>query len=265
MNYCRAYTVFGLKCIIAPDIPNNAGALEPFGVSAPVGSLLNAQRPSPVAARHVVGQMLPDLVFGCLAQAMPGRVPAESSSCLWSVQLRGTGPAGFETVFFNSGGTGGRPAQDGLSATAFPSGVKAMPVEVIEAQAPIVIWQKELLPDSAGAGTQRGGFGQCVQVGTRDTAAFQVLAMYERAKGGARGRDGGLDAPPGQVRLASGAALQPKGLQTVPAADRLVLHVPGGAGLGPPEARARSAVAADMRSGLISEACAARDYGCGDP
>jgi N-methylhydantoinase B len=260
MNYCRAYTVFGLKCIIAPDIPNNAGALAPFAVTAPEGCILNAQRPFPVAARHVVGQMLPDLVFGCLAQAIPDQVPAEGASCLWSVQLRGAQAGGFETVFFNSGGTGARPGQDGLSATAFPSGVKAMPVEVIETLAPIVIWQKELLADSAGAGRTRGGFGQCVEVATRDGAPFQVLAMYERATRGARGRDGGRDAPPGQVRLASGAPLLPKGLQTIPAQDRLVLHVPGGGGLGPPIARPPAEIAADIANGLITHAAAARDY-----
>ena len=261
LNYCRAYTVFGLKCAIAPDVPNNEGALAPFRVVAPEGSILNAQRPAPVAARHVVGQMLPDLVFGCLFQLMPDRVPAEGSSCLWSVQLRSERPGGFETVFFNSGGTGGRPFQDGMSGTAFPSGVKAMPVEVIENGAPLVIWRKELSPDSAGAGRQRGGYGQSVEVGTLDGAPFQVLAMYERAVHGARGRAGGLDAAPGSVSLASGAALKPKGLQRIPQNDRLVLEVPGGGGLGAPAERAAGRVATDLETGLLSPAAARALYG----
>ena len=261
LNYCRAYTIFGLKCVIAPDVPNNQGALAPFRVVAPEGSILNARRPAPVAARHVVGQMLPDLVFGCLAQALPGRVPAEGSSCLWSVQLRGEQAGGFETVFFNSGGTGGRPGLDGMSGTAFPSGVKAMPVEVIENGAPLVIWQKELSPDSAGPGRLRGGYGQRVAVGTRDGAPFQVLAMYERAVHGARGRDGGGDAPPGSVQLASGARLRPKGLQPIPQDDRLVLEVPGGGGLGAPLERSRQAVADDLEAGLLSEQAAVALYG----
>jgi N-methylhydantoinase B len=265
LNYCRAYTIFGLKCAIAPDVPNNAGALAPFRVVAPVDSILNARRPAPVAARHVVGQMLPDLVFGCLSQALPSRMPAEGSSCLWSVQLRGEHPGSFETVFFNSGGTGGRPTQDGLSGTAFPSGVKAMPVEVIESGAPLVIWRKELSPDSAGAGRNRGGYGQRVEVATRDGAPFQVLAMYERAVHGARGRDGGLDAPPGSVRLASGASLKPKGLQRIPAGDRLVLEVPGGGGLGAPDERSHADVETDVEAGLLSADAATSLYGHADP
>lgn len=257
MNYCRAYTVFGLKCVISPEVPNNHGALSPFVVKAPVGSILNAQRPMPVAARHVVGQMLPDLVFGCLSQALPERTPAEGSSCLWSVQLRGEsrGPGNevsrFDTVFFNSGGSGARPNQDGLSATAFPSGVRAMPVEVTEAGAPIVIWRKELWPDSGGAGRQRGGLGQIVEVGGRWGESFEVLAMYERVATPARGRDGGADGAAGQVALSSGARLRGKGLQRIPAGDRLLLHVPGGAGLGDPSGRDPEAVRVDLAEGLV--------------
>jgi N-methylhydantoinase B len=258
INYCRAYAVFGLKCVIAPEVPNNFGALAPFRVEAPAGSILNAERPSPVAARHVVGQMLPDLVFGCLAQVLPERTPGEGSSCLWSVQLRGeTRGRGdevrrFDTVFFNSGGSGARPGLDGLDATAFPSGVRAMPVEVTEAEAPIVIWRKELWADSGGAGRQRGGLGQVVEVGGRHGDSFEVLAMYERVATPARGRDGGRDGAAGRVGLASGRPLRGKGLQRIPAGDRLVLHVPGGAGLGDPAERAAEDAARDRESGLVS-------------
>lgn len=269
MNYCRAYTVFGLRCVVSPEIPNNHGALSPFVVKAPLGSIVNVERPWPVAARHVIGQMLPDVVFGCLAQALPGRVPAEGSSCLWSVQLRGRrASAGgnapgesFDTVFFNSGGSGARPVQDGLSGTAFPSGVRAMPVEVIESGAPIVIWKKELRADSGGAGERRGGLGQTVVVGGRGDAPFEVLAMFERVDRPARGRDGGGDGSAGVVRLASGGVLRAKGLQPIPRGDRLVLEVPGGAGLGDPKDRPRAAVEADVDAGFVSPRSARDDYG----
>jgi N-methylhydantoinase B len=201
--------------------------------------------------------MLPDLVFGCLAQALPDRTPAEGSSCLWSVQLRGETRVGgghqrFDTVFFNSGGSGARPQLDGLDATAFPSGVRAMPVEVTEAGAPIVIWRKELWADSGGAGRQRGGLGQVVEVGGRYGDSFEVLAMYERVATPARGRDGGEDGAPGVVSLASGGTLRGKGLQRIPAGDRLVLQVPGGAGLGDPAERSAEALARDLEDGLVT-------------
>jgi len=122
-NYCLAYTAFGVKCLVAPDVPNNAGSLEPITVSAPEGCVLNVKRPWPVAARHTVGQMLPDVVAGCLQQAITGGVPAEGASSLWNPQIFGGGSlvdeveAGtdantlpeFSTVIFHCGGAGANP------------------------------------------------------------------------------------------------------------------------------------------------------------
>ena len=87
--YTTAYTCFGVSCIVSPRIPNNAGSLAPITVSAPAGCILNAQFPSPVATRHVIGQLLPDVVFGGLYQALPDRIPAEGASLVWSLMLRG--------------------------------------------------------------------------------------------------------------------------------------------------------------------------------
>ena len=103
-----------------------------------------------------IGQLLPDLMMGCLHQAVPERVTAEGASALWNPPLRGgssvSGQArgnrpvlpDFEIITFNSGGTGARPTQDGLDGTAFPSGVRTMPVEATENVAPVIFWQKEL-------------------------------------------------------------------------------------------------------------------------
>ena len=154
--YCRAYSCFGIKCVVAPEIPNNWASLAPFRMKIPEGCILNAPRPYPVSVRHVIGHLLPDLMMGCLHQAVPERVTAEGASALWnpplrggssvSGQARGNRPviADFEIITFNSGGTGARPTQDGLNATAFPSGVRTMPVEATENVAPVVFWRKEL-------------------------------------------------------------------------------------------------------------------------
>ena len=132
MSYTDAYTSFGVRCIIGPNIPNNAGSLQVVQVSAPVGCILNAPRPAAVNIRHVMGQMLPDAVYGCLSQVIPDQVPAEGTSSLWNLLASGNwdGSTGrqFMMMSFNSGGAGARPGQDGLSATAFPRGVKNMPV-----------------------------------------------------------------------------------------------------------------------------------------
>jgi len=57
LNYTKAYTCFGVKCVVASDIPNNYGSLLPITFSAPEGCILNAPRPYPVAARHIIGHL----------------------------------------------------------------------------------------------------------------------------------------------------------------------------------------------------------------
>jgi N-methylhydantoinase B/oxoprolinase/acetone carboxylase alpha subunit len=274
LNYCKAYSAFGVRCIVGPRIPNNAGSLAPVIVTAPEGSIVNVKHPWPVSARHVIGQFLPDVMLGCLAKAVPDRVPAEGAACLWGAQLRG-GPsvaAGaptqsnrigepFEVMFFNSGGSGGRPFADGMNATAFPSGVRALPCEVVETVAPVVIWKKELRADSAGAGRYRGGLGQTVEVGTIDGAPFAFFAMFDRVKSAPRGRRGGKSGVAGKVETAAGAKLRAMGLQTVPADERLRLSLPGGAGYGDPLERPAARVASDVADGVIARDAAERDYG----
>jgi N-methylhydantoinase B len=269
MLYTTAYTSFGVKCLVAPGIPNNAGSLAPIAVSAPEGCILNAPRPCAVAIRHVIGQVLPDVVFGCLHQALQEGAPAEGASALWVPQLRGghgvsdtaDGGTPFNVLSFHSGGTGARPTKDGLSATAFPSGVRSVPVEIVESIAPLVVWRKEYRTDSGGPGRMRGGLGQVMEIASAENAPFAVFAMFERIEHPARGRDGGHDGAPGRVSLASGKPLRGKGQQTIAAGERLRLELPGGAGFGPPQERDPESVRADVRNGLVSPAAAERIYG----
>jgi N-methylhydantoinase B len=158
----------------------------------------------------------------------------------------------FEIITFNSGGTGARPAQDGLNATAFPSGVRTMPVEATENVAPVILWRKELKPDSGGAGRTRGGAGQIMEISTKGELEFAVNASFDRIAHAPKGREGGGDGAPGVVTLKSGKTLRTKGLQIIPDGDRLVLELPGGAGMGDPVARDPALVERDVRDGLVS-------------
>jgi N-methylhydantoinase B len=118
---------------------------------------------------------------------------------------------------FNSGGMGARPGLDGLSATAFPSGVMTMPIEATEHTGPVVIWRKELRP----------GFGRRWRIsrrsgpGHRDRRTgrheFDFSAMFDRIGYAPRGREGGKDGAPGLAALDDGTRLKPKGWQHVPA------------------------------------------------
>jgi N-methylhydantoinase B len=274
-NYCLAYTAFGVKCLVAPEVPNNAGSLAPITVSAPEGSVLNVKRPWAVSARHTVGHMLPDVVFGCLHQIMPGGVPAEGASSLWNPQIYGGGSMvddledgtdadalpQFSTVIFHCGGAGARPTKDGLSVTAFPSGVRTIPVEATESVAPVLFRRREFRDGSGGAGKFRGGLGQVIELGGADGTPISLLCNFERIDNPARGRDGGGLGAAGRVTLASGRAIRPKGRQTVPPRDFARLELPGGGGFGDPRERDAALVAEDVLDGLVSREAAEHDYG----
>jgi N-methylhydantoinase B len=258
ITYTQAYASFGVRCVIGNDVPNNAGSLAPVRVRAPEDCILNARRPAAVSARHTIGQMLPDVVLGCLQQPLQGRVPAEGASCLFGPVFLGgrgviAGSTGEPFVInaFYAGGTGGRPGKDGLSCTAFPSGVRSTPVEITENAAPLIIWRKEYMPDSAGAGEYRGGFGQVMEFGHANGEAFAVSKMFDRIHHAPRGRQGGEPGAGARVYVKDGPQLRGMGREIIPAGCRMVLETAGGGGLGDAAKRKASAAEQDRLNGLV--------------
>lgn len=267
--YTDAYTSFGINCLVAPRLANNAAVLARIVVTAPEGTIVNAPFPAPVTARALIGQMLPDVAFGCFEQAMPGKAPAEGTGASWSLRFGAgpgvTGPDSSGTKFlsqnFQSGGMGAHWKHDGIAATPYPSGVKAIAVEVTEAMTPLVFWRKELRCDSGGAGRFRGGLGQTIEVGSREDAPFAIFARFQRVKYPAAGRGGGANGAAGTLHLSSGAAVPPRGTQIIPAGERLVVEMPGGGGLGDPLSRDLSAIERDVAMGYVSRQAAHDLYG----
>ncbi len=268
--YTKAYACYALKCAIAPEIPNNAASLEPFRITAPENSIVNAVFPAPVALRHVIGHMVPDTVYDALDKLLPDLVPAEGAGCLCNFQLSirprtdQVAPEKAmraEVLTFNSGGSGARPSVDGLNATAFPSGVMTMPVEATEQVGPILIWRKELRPDSGGAGKFRGGLGQLMEVGAREGHESDISAMLDRIEHPARGRRGGASGGSTTIARSDGSPMQGKGRQFLPHGQRVLMAFPGGGGFGNPADRDPEAVKRDLALGYISERSAIEDYG----
>jgi N-methylhydantoinase B len=268
--YAKAYACYALKVAIAPEIPNNAASLAPFEIEAPVNTIVNAVHPAPVALRHIVGHFVPDTVFDAFDKIVPGLVPAEGAGCLCNFQVslrpRTDAPAPAharrsEVLTFNSGGSGARPEFDGLNATAFPSGVMTMPVEATEHAGPVIIWRKELRPDSGGAGERRGGLGQFMEVGAREGHEFDIQAMFDRVNHPARGRRGGMEGAPTTIAQDDGSAMNGKGKQFVPHGRKVMMAFPGGAGYGAPRDRPTEQVKRDLARGYISAKTAIEVYG----
>ncbi|MGQ0486588.1 MAG: hydantoinase B/oxoprolinase family protein [Hyphomicrobiales bacterium] len=271
-TYTHAYSVFGLKAVIAPHVPNNIGSLSCFDLVTEPGTCVDPIRPSPVTARHVIGQMLADAVFGCLAQALPGQVQAESAGSIWILALNSahglvppheTAKARpFGVINIGLGGIGGRPGKDGLATTAFPSGVGTIPIEVTETQCPLWFKRKEFLPDSGGAGAWRGGLSQAIEIANREEAPFTIsAATFDRIHNAAQGRDGGKPGCKGKAHLGSGKPIPDKGIHVIPTGDSLVVELPGGGGFGDPKQRVRELIEADLAAGLVTAERARADYG----
>jgi N-methylhydantoinase B len=268
--YTKAYACYALKCAIAPEIPNNAASLAPFEIVAPVNSIVNAVHPAPVALRHVIGHFIPDTVYNALDKILPNLVPVEGAGCLCNFQVslrpRMDAPAPksarrSEVLTFNSGGSGARPTSDGLNATAFPSGVMTMPIEATENAGPVIIWRKELRPDSGGAGKYRGGLGQFMEVGAVEGHEFDFQAMFDRVDHPARGRNGGANGAAASIVRSDGGKMKGKGKQFVPHGARVLLAFPGGAGFGDAGLRDSALVKRDLARGYISAEAAQHDYG----
>src|SRR5258708_9140826 len=168
--------------------------------------------------------------------------------------------AQFSPVIFHCGGTGARPNKEGLSVTAFPSGVRTIPVEASESVAPVMFRRREFREGSGGAGRYRGGLGQIIELGGADGAPVALLCNFERINNPARGRDGGGMGAPGRVSLVSGKPIRSKGRQTVPGGDFARLELPGGGGFGDPAERDPEPVPADVADGLISRDIALSEY-----
>jgi N-methylhydantoinase B len=262
-TYTEAYTVFALKAVIAPHVPNNIGSLSCFDIETEPHSIVDPIRPSPVTSRHVTGQMLADAVFGCLCQALPGKVQAESAGSIWMLMFNSAhgrvaleelkNAQQFATLAIGLGGLGGRPGKDGLSCVAFPSGIGGIPIEIIEGQCPLWFEEKQFLPNSGGDGEWRGGLSQRFIVKNRDPHPFTIsAATFDRIRNPAQGRDGGRPGSKGVAKLGSGSHLPDKGIHLVPVGDSLVIELPGGAGFGDPAKRRPELRDADRKAGLVS-------------
>jgi N-methylhydantoinase B len=235
LNYTHAYSTFAIRSCLNPELPNNTGSLAPIEVRAPEGSIVNCRYPAPVNARHVVGMYVPMPILKALHQVMPERVLAEGSGAVWTIQIQGRradGEAFTSSMFNYSGGMGARAGKPGPDATCYPTGVAAVPIEILEASMPIVFDRKELRRGSGGAGRMRGGDGQAIGFRMRTSAPWLLNAVPSRLERGPDGIGGGAPGAPGRF-LVNGKPVSEARKLTMKPDDVVLLETPGGGGFGP--------------------------------
>jgi N-methylhydantoinase B len=263
LNYTHAYASFAMKAAFAPDVPHNEGSFRPVHVTAPEGSILNAQPPAAVGSRHVIGHFIPGVLFKALAPALPGRLLAGGADSIWLNVIRGQQADGdwFTLSLFQAGGAGARATKDGLSATGFPTGVGGVPAEVLETLTPLVQHKRGLRTDSAGAGRMRGGLGQATELSCLSGEPWTISALADRTQFPGSGVEGGRDGAVGELTRGDGSPLPPKRLVTLDPDERIRLNPAGGGGYGDPSERDPDRLLRDVVDGYVSIEAAEREYG----
>jgi N-methylhydantoinase B len=248
LNYTHAYSTFTVRSCLAPELPNNAGSLAPIKVTAPARSIVNCEYPAPVAARHVVGMYVPMPILKALHNVVPDRVLAEGPGAVWSAQIIGRDRDGrpyTSSQFSFSGGMGARAHKPGPSATCYPTGIGATPIEVLEMETPIVFHRRELRPGSGGRGASRGGDGQTVEFGVRTGLPWTLNAAPTGTLLPAAGIAGGEPGATGRF-LVNGAEWNGKGKVQMQPGDVVHMETPGAGGFGvPADARRESPAIAE--------------------
>ncbi len=261
--YTYAYTAYPLKCLCNPSTPNNEGTFRAIHVTAPEGSFLNPVYPAPTSARSLGGHPLHAALFGALAKALPDRVIAESSSPRPTIVVSGYRDDGsrFHTAFFLMGGLGARAGGDGTACLPYPTNILATPTEILESEAPILIESKVLVPDSGGAGRNRGGPAQEAVIRNLSSKPMLMSIMSERTKVAPQGLFGGGPGARPHFLREDGSALDPKGIATIAPGQSVSIRTHGGGGYGPPTERPKEKVLSDVRDGYVTREAAKRIYG----
>ncbi|MFZ0216089.1 MAG: hydantoinase B/oxoprolinase family protein, partial [Candidatus Dormiibacterota bacterium] len=254
----------------AESIHFNSGVLRPISLVLPDSSVVNASFPAAAGMRIITVNRMHDMVLGALAQALPGSVPAGGSGQMVITYLSTSQVGGGGRVVVANpvqGGSGGGPELDGVSGVSYGTGagMRNVPVEVLEAEAPVLVHRFGLRPDSEGPGRLRSGFGLDYTIEVTDPTAVVVMRGKDRHRFSGWGVDGG-----GAGTTASNLGDRPDGSQvdvgkqtvyTPAREERLHIRTGGGGGFGNPFARDPAAVLRDVRDGVVSVARARDVYG----
>lgn len=263
-NYTHAYSVYPIKCALDPFSPRNEGSYQAITVAAPEGCILNPRFPAPVGARQLTGHLLAGAIYQALADVVPDRIIAESGAApSMRALFSGLDRNGdrFSQVLFATGGMGASPHRDGLPTTSFPTNVGAGSIEAFESVSPLVVWRKQLRPDSGGAGRFRGGLGQEAEIEVRSPGPVRLSLLSDRRDHPALGVLGGEPGASALIEFGDGTRPHPKSRTTITPGTRLRMIYAGGGGYGDPKTRDPDAIARDLRDEYITPAAARTSYG----
>jgi N-methylhydantoinase B len=264
LNYTRAHGFFAIKCLTDPTLPQNEGGLRAIEVKSRPGSFFNPQFPAPSGGRAAIQIRIFELINGAMAKALPDKVMAAFSH--WSNPIISgiDEHTGKRFIYYDLlfGGYGARSNADGLEGTAPVINCANIPVEVHEANNPVLIHQLALLRDTGGAGFTRGGCGLAKDIELlAGTATLTLLGdRHIKAPHGMAGGKPGALASSTLVRNGVETPLISKQMLDMQSGDVLRLRLAGAGGYGPASEREQSRIDDDLADGFISPEGMARHY-----
>ncbi len=251
MCFTFAQTVYGLKCLLTPTLPNNEGSFLPITVRAPEGCILNPRFPASGGSRMLTGHFLGTLVLKALAGILPRAVMADPGSPHWGINQSGVrNGKPYANMLFYNGGMGATAQRDGLSCVGWPGNVAYTPIELSEHITPFQIRRKELSADSGGPGEFRGGLGQDIVLQNRSETPIAVSFLSEHILHPPFGTQGGAPAPCGRIEI-NGEVAHPKRQHVLKQGDVIRLLIPGGGGYGDPQKRDAALIEEDLKQGYV--------------
>jgi N-methylhydantoinase B len=230
------------------------------------GSLLQPRFPAPLGMRAHTRFRVVACIFGALAQANGGHVPANSPVYVL-YYFRAHHPNTRQPILCIEGlgvGLGARPFADGVDAIYYIA-QENYPVEYVEKDFPLRIEQYAMRTDSGGPGLYRGGCGIIREVRVLCDKA-ELGTRMENTKFPPYGVAGGRAGRPGKILLNPGTPAEREiapvgdGVQ-LKRGDLLRLMTCGGGGWGDPFSRDPLSVQQDVARGFISVQGALEDYG----
>ena len=267
-NFTYAYVFMAMKSMFDPDIPNNDGCAAPITMKAPEGTVVNCAFPAAVAARMQIGHFLTEIVYRAMAGALPGRVIAASGGTPATMNVfygRRNDGRPWHSVIIRGGGMGASATNDGYYDYIFPANGANTPVEIFESDSPLIVEKREVLTDSGGPGTMRGGLGRRVVFRAPDDAYAPMPPVNLGIQSGRfryppEGLFGGGPGTKGRFEV-NGTAGNPYGLTQFGPGDVVTMDAAGGGGYGDPLDRELELVEEDVLEGYVSVETAGNAYG----
>ncbi|MEK7877238.1 MAG: hydantoinase B/oxoprolinase family protein, partial [Pseudomonadota bacterium] len=268
VNCSLAVTATGafvaLKALLDPQGHINQGAFKPVTVSAPEGTVTNAQFPAAVGGFSEMRRRIESLVMGALAAAAPTYVAGDHKGASNHTYISNEDSERRRTTIFYeypAGGTGGFLEHDGADAMrAWDEGdfSSIQPAEVVEHEHALLVECCELRTDSGGGGVHRGGLGlrRVVRLLANEGTFSELSDRNILQPFGVCG--GGAGEPNRFVVLRNGIEIEPSDIPGKVSGfplrrdDAVLMESAGGGGYGDALERLTSRVARDVREGYVS-------------